>query len=359
MYARIAFSLLVWALLPPAQAQQPTAPWPFAVSGDSRNCGDIVMPAIAHGVHNDAARFYLHLGDFRAIYEFDEDVLAQSKYRATPPTIYEYESVAWNDFIAHQLVPFGETPVYLAMGNHEAISPKTREQWLIQFADWLEKPVLREQRLADNPTDHLLHSYYHWTEGVVDFIVLDNATPDQFSGEQMAWLRGVIARDAKNDAVRSIVVGMHEALPASKSESHAMDDSAQGVKSGGEVYDLLLQLRDQSHKNVYVLASHAHYFLEGAFETDALRAKGKPLPGWIVGTAGAVRYPLPSNAVPGPHAQTHVYGYLLGTVQQDGTIQFDFKKLAKADLAAANTDYAADAINNCFDNNPPAVPLPK
>ena len=194
---------------------------------------------------------------------------------------------------------------------------------------------------------------------MVDFIVLDNATSDQFSGEQMAWLRGVIAREAKNEAVRSIVVGMHEALPDSKSKSHAMDDFAQGTKSGGEVYDLLLQLRDQSHKNVYVLASHSHYFLDGAFETDALRAKGKPLPGWIVGTAGAVRYPLPSEVVPGPHAQTHVYGYLLGTVRQDGTIQFDFKKLTKADLTAANTGYAADAINDCFDNNPPAVPAPK
>jgi hypothetical protein len=51
-----------------AQAQQP---WTFAVSGDSRNCGDVVMPAIAAGVHQDQAAFYWHLGDFRAIYDFD------------------------------------------------------------------------------------------------------------------------------------------------------------------------------------------------------------------------------------------------------------------------------------------------
>ena len=54
---------------------QPTAgsTWKFAISGDSRNCGDIVMPAIAAGVLKDGAAFYWHLGDYRAIYMFDED----------------------------------------------------------------------------------------------------------------------------------------------------------------------------------------------------------------------------------------------------------------------------------------------
>jgi hypothetical protein len=40
--------------------------WKFAVSGDSRNCGDIVMPAIAAGVLKSGAEFYWHLGDFRS-----------------------------------------------------------------------------------------------------------------------------------------------------------------------------------------------------------------------------------------------------------------------------------------------------
>jgi len=56
-------------------AQNRTArSWKFAVSGDSRNCGDIVMPAIAAGVHKSGAVFYWHLGDFRAIYTFDDPV---------------------------------------------------------------------------------------------------------------------------------------------------------------------------------------------------------------------------------------------------------------------------------------------
>src|SRR5580698_5901480 len=53
--------------------------WKFAISGDSRNCGDIVMPAIAAQVRADGAEFYWHLGDYRALSNFDED------YRRTHP----------------------------------------------------------------------------------------------------------------------------------------------------------------------------------------------------------------------------------------------------------------------------------
>ncbi len=42
--------------------------WHFAVSGDSRNCGDVVMPAIAKSAAANQAAFYWHAGDFRAIY---------------------------------------------------------------------------------------------------------------------------------------------------------------------------------------------------------------------------------------------------------------------------------------------------
>jgi len=42
--------------------------------------------------------------------------------------------------------------------------------------------------------------------------------------------------------------------------------------------------------------------------------KNKVLPGWIVGTAGAVRYRIPSEAGPAQKAQTDVYGYMIGTV---------------------------------------------
>src|ERR1700761_752915 len=119
---------------------RPAQSWKFAVSGDSRNCGDIVMPAIAAGVHKSGAVFYWHLGDFRAIYRIDEDMSppVELGLHNTPLGTAPYLKGAWPDFIAHQMVPFGALPVYLLMGNHETVLPMTREAWLVQFADWLE-----------------------------------------------------------------------------------------------------------------------------------------------------------------------------------------------------------------------------
>src|SRR5581483_7926364 len=121
-----------------------------------------VMPGIAAKAAGDGAAFYWHLGDFRAIYNFDEDIQHQPAALAKPLNIIAYEEYAWKDFIDSQLLAFGKLPVYLAMGNHEAIPPMTREAYLIQFADWLDAPRLREQRLADDPHDFKLRTYYHW-----------------------------------------------------------------------------------------------------------------------------------------------------------------------------------------------------
>jgi hypothetical protein len=64
------FSLLIiFSLIAIAQ----TSAWRFAVSGDSRNCGSIAMPAIAQGAQAGGALFYWHLGGFRAIYRIERD----------------------------------------------------------------------------------------------------------------------------------------------------------------------------------------------------------------------------------------------------------------------------------------------
>ena len=73
--------------------------WQFAVSGDSRDCGDVVMPAIANSIATTQAQFYWHLGDFRKIYDFDEDMQATQPANK-PMNISDYESAAWPDFIA-------------------------------------------------------------------------------------------------------------------------------------------------------------------------------------------------------------------------------------------------------------------
>src|ERR1700743_1328329 len=130
---------------------QPTPLWKFAVSGDSRNCGDVVMPAIASAVLKTDAKFYWHLGDFRAIYDFDEDMAPPAKLQLNAPhlTIVDYLTKAWPDFIDRQLGPFGSLEIFLGIGNHETIYPKNREEFVKQFNSYLNSPRLRTPRAND------------------------------------------------------------------------------------------------------------------------------------------------------------------------------------------------------------------
>ena len=316
------------------------------------------MPAIASGVRQNGAEFYWHLGDFRAIYTFDEDIVPPASLGLPPKpmAVSTYLSSAWPDFIAHQMNSFGNLPVFLAIGNHETFLPATRDAWLLEFADWLETPVIRAQRLKDNPQDHELHTYYHWVNRNIDFITLDNASPDQIDDAQMTWLRATLQRDESSPEIRSIVLGMHAALPGSVGHVHSMSDWAQGDKTGRQVYEMLWHAHNSAHKQVYILASHSHFLMENVFETADW--KGKVLPGWIVGTAGAVRYRLPAETGPAQHAQTDVYGFLVGTVAPDGAISFVFQKLTLEDLISANAGrYPQPLVRWCFDENKQLQPL--
>ena len=152
----------------------------------------------------------------------------------------------------------------------------------------------------------------------------------------MTWFERILRSDSANARIRTIVVGMHEALPESLSKSHSMDQSEGGTKTGLRVYADLLKVQNEKHKRVYVLASHSHYFMDGIFKTEYWRAHGGVLPGWIVGTAGAVRYALPPEAVFAHAALTDVYGFLAGTVHPDGRIQFDFQRLNETDVPASD-----------------------
>ena len=310
------------------------------------------MPAIAAGAHHDQAVFYWHLGDFRAIYDFDQDYKQLVSTTGKLLSIIDYENRAWDDFIENQLTPFGETPVYLGIGNHETIPPKTRSDFLVQFADWLDTPVLKQQRLKDNRQDHRLRAYYHWQRGGVDFINLDNASPDQFDKDQLAWFQRALHADAGDSSIHSIVVGMHEALPDSISKGHSMSESPEGEASGRRVYAELLAVQNNAHKNVYVLASHSHFFMDGAYNTEYWRANGGVLPGWIVGTAGAVRSALPPGASDAKAAKTNVYGYLLATVKPDRTIEFRFHEIEEKDVPPeVVTRFGQTLAHDCFAAN--------
>ena len=228
----------------PAKAPaSPASSWTFVVGGDSRNCGDVVMPAVASGARAAGASLYWHLGDFRALYDFDQDYLAQPERRGKRVAIADYQRTAWDDFIQSQLAPFGPVTVLLAIGNHELVAPKTRPDYVAQFADWIASPEIRDQRLKDDPprpSDP--ETWYHVIRGGVDLITLDNAAPDSFEGDQVKWLdrrrhsRGEgpgRSRDRRGDA--------RGGLPDSLASDHSMNDWAQPEQSGRRVYARLVE----------------------------------------------------------------------------------------------------------------------
>jgi len=89
------------------------------------------------------------------------------------------------------------------------------------FADWLDAPAIRDQRLKDDIHDHKVRTYYHWIHEGVDFISLDNASTHQFDAPQLQWLTTVLQNDQHDPAIRALVVGMHEALPRAWRETTA------------------------------------------------------------------------------------------------------------------------------------------
>jgi hypothetical protein len=92
--------------------------------------------------------------------------------------------------------------------------------------------------------------------------------------------------------------------------------------------------------------------MDGIFNTDYWKQNGGVLPGWIVGTAGAVRYALPPNSSDAHVALVNVYGSLLGTVQPNGEINFEFERLEENDIPSSVTArYGKDFVHWCFAEN--------
>jgi hypothetical protein len=347
--------------------------WHFAVSGDSRNCGDVIMPAIAASVAQNDAEFYWHLGDFRAFYTVDEDM--QSRYKGAlnyQNNKDEYLRIAWGDFLANQVAAFGTIPVHLGIGNHEVMTGKTVGDFLTQFGYWVDTPEIRAQRAPADIQRGKLTTYYHWKQHNIGFIYLDNSSNDGFtdpddangSQRQIEWFEQVLAQDKNDPAVRTLVVGMHRALSNSLACGHSMNgdvgnENKQSIDGGRRVYEDLAKWKDESKKFVYVLASHSHFYMEGIFETpywEHRKIDGESvLPGWIVGTAGAMRYNLPNypkEFLDRHHAQTDVAGYLLATVKENGEIEFEFKKVEAGEIPKSVRNlYPGDFVQGCFIRN--------
>ena len=348
------FVITVWAIIwlngsPPPPPVDGTVKsgndsWYFAVSGDSRDCGDLIMPKIAQAIadhkQNEPVEFYWHLGDLRALYRLDCDMAMRknSSYQCPPKKLLkdepadvrnEYLAAAWPDYITNQIKPF-ETrgvPFYLGIGNHELIAPKTRDEFRQQFKEWLTTPTIQQQRASDRAngiasTDG--DTYFHFLWKGVDIIYLDNANiyddkdPNRpqdpgFSEEELTWLDLVLKRDEADPQIKTIIVGMHAALPESVSKDHAMDRNCASFGNGKRAYERL-GVTHSKGKKVYILASHSHFFEEYIYDTPEHGGHG--LPGWIIGTAGAEQYR--------PDIR---YGYLLVEVTTDGVIHNSFKEV--------------------------------
>lgn len=356
----LSVAILAMATLPSYGGESQT--WYFATSGDSRNCGDVVMPAIAADALKHSVAFYWHLGDLRKISAPDEDFIQEQAQQGKPANLAMYEEHAWDDFIANQIQPWGETPFLLGIGNHETIPPKSRAAFEEKFQHYLDRPELRQQRLKDDPKAMQPKTYYHWMRDGIDFIYVDNATADEFDAIQMQWIKAVLDRDRGDPAIHTIVMGMHEALPESISANHSMNESEPGIESGRQVYKMLLGMQNNAHKTVYVLASHSHYFMDGIFNTAYWKANGSVLPGWIIGTAGAQRYPLPPAKSDAKEAKTNVYGYLIATVnpagEAPGTIKFKFEELNEDSIPADVVQrFTKPFVHECFIGNRRVTPL--
>jgi hypothetical protein len=358
------FATLVWlgwalGLGGPAYSQEPApaGDWYFAVSGDSRDCGDLIMPKIARDIEDHRAitpaEFYWHLGDFRRMYSPDCDIVKRThpdwdcstrpESELGPGEMNQYLDTAWDDFIEHQVAPFEKTPVFLGIGNHELASGRTREDFMRKFQPWLTSGPIHLQRLQESSKGFYTtegSTYYHFVKNGVDFIYLDNADTTSFSADQLVWLAKVLAADAADPTVKTVVAGMHEALPYSKQRGHAMDASCQGLCSGEQAYDLLYRAQRIAGKHVYVFASHSHLFVENAFDGQPEHT-GQVLPGWIVGTAGAVQYRPASDPIQ--------YGYALVSVHPDGTLDVAFREVKRD---SPPLDSGAEALASfCFEKN--------
>jgi hypothetical protein len=265
----------------------PVNSWYFAVSGDSRDCGDVIMPKIAASVATKAkqmpVKFYWHLGDFRAFYRIDCDLAKRKNeatkcakdydpYQAIPQDLQptpDYVNAAWQDFIDRQVLPFEKAgiPFYLGIGNHELIK-RTPAEYTATFKKWLTQPAIVKQQKIDvsrkiPPRDS--QTYFHFVLNGVDFIFLDNA----------------------------------------------------------DIYN---------QDPVLVLASHSHYIESNIYDTP--EHTNDVLSGWIIGTAGAEQY----------RSQIR-YGYLLVEVKSNGQFNPSFQEV-KADPADQSS-----ITKYCFEKN--------
>jgi len=231
---QIFVGLILGVAAAPARKLRPSRPqcggicaadgaWRFIVSGDSRNCGDVVMPTIAAHSAQFAPSFYWHLG--RSAGDLAKLMKTWRSQRRTTARCWPATLIR-------------DAPGPISLRTRLLLSAACVLRWhwqsrshpaqngggfQAQFYDWLDQPAIQRQRLKDQEPGQP-EPYYHWIQGGVDFIYLDNAA-NFFSEEQISWLAHRLDSAKSNSEVKSVVVGMHESLPDSIGNAHSMGDN--------------------------------------------------------------------------------------------------------------------------------------
>jgi len=108
-------------LLQAAQNTSATQPWTFVASGDARNCGSVVMPAIADTARAAKAAFYWHLGDFRRMAGQDEDIVNLPQHLVAPLTSPQYRAMAWQGVLDRHYAQPDAGRYYLTADDAEGL----------------------------------------------------------------------------------------------------------------------------------------------------------------------------------------------------------------------------------------------
>jgi hypothetical protein len=73
-----------------------------------------------------------------------------------------------------------------------------------------------------------------------------------------------------------------------------------------------------------------------------------------------MRYQLPATANRAKEARTKVYGYLLGSVRPDASIDFKFQEIKREDIPdAVSQRYGPEFVDVCFKQNADLRPAPE
>jgi len=147
----------------------------------------------------------------------------------------------------------------------------------------------------------------------------------------MGWFERTLAKDLADPAVTAVVAGMHKALPESISAGHSMNESPNGIESGRSVYADLLRAQNDAHNTSTFSRAIRTITWTGFLIPPTGSRTAACCRGGSWGPRERLRYALPPNSADAHGALMNVYGSLVGTVQPNGEIGFEFEKLAEAD----------------------------